>query len=113
MIMIVMTVAVETGPGGDGWSLAGVVFIIAHVVLTHTDGGVILTLTLVAVLEPHVAPGLGVLDVEVVVPAAPVLVVLLLADHPHTQDLVVPAHLLVLHAGGVVILEPVVALVFV
>ena len=77
-----------------------------------TDGGVVVTSPVVAVLESLVTAWPAVLDVEVVVPAAPELVIISQVGHPDTEALPLPAELLVLKAGGgLVLLQPVVTLV--
>ena len=112
VMVIFLMVAVETGPGGDGRGLAGELLVITEVVSADTDGGVVVTPPVVAVGEANIAPGPAVLNVEVVVPTASVLVVIRLVGHPDTQALTFPAHLLVIKARHrLVLLEAVVTFV--
>ena len=112
VVVVVLVVAVQAGPGGDGRGLAGELLAVAEVVSADTDHGVVVTPPVMAVGEALVAARLAVLNTEVVVPAAPVLVVILLIRHPHTEALPLPAKLLVLQTGGgLVLLQPVVTLV--
>ena len=80
VVVIILMVAVETGPGGDGRGLAGELLVVTEVVGTDTDGRVVVTPSVVAVSEALVAARLAVLNAEVVVPAAPILVVILISS---------------------------------
>ena len=112
VVVIVLVVAVQAGPGGDGRGLAGELLAVTEVVSADTHHRVVVTPPVVAVSEALIAARLAVLNAEVVVPAAPILVVILLVRDPDTEALPLPAQLLVVQTGGgLVLLQPVVTLV--
>ena len=110
VVAVLLPVAVEAGARRDRRSLTAVGLVIAEVTRADADRGVVVTGPVVTVTEPHITARTTVLDIEVVVPTTPVLVLLLLIGHPHTQGLLVTTDLLVVQAGDrLVLLDAVVA----
>ena len=112
VMVVLLSVAVQARPGRHWRRLAAVTLVVAEISRADTDGGVIVTSPVVAVLESLVTAWPAVLDVEVVVPATPELVTLFVIVHPDTQSLVITADLLIVKAGHrLILLDPIVTLV--
>ena len=94
VIMVVVFVAVQTRARCDGWSLTGVLVIITQIILTYTDGGVIVTVAMVTMFKADITPGSAVLNVEVIIPTTSVLIVILGTGHSHTKVLFISTHLI-------------------